>query len=141
MDVLSLCPLPAAPLIWQPAPSRWALTIVCKATYRLEPGIAALAAEQEPILPRETHYEDDPDRSVLAPADLVPMKPRADVVLVGNAYARNGQPVRSLTVRMNVGKIDKSIEVMCARLRTRDGELREGKRWTKMPLYWERAAG
>jgi hypothetical protein len=141
MDVLSLCPLPAAPLLWQLTPSRWVVTVVCKATYRLEPGVVALAAEQEPIHDEENHWEDDPAKSLFAPADLVPFKQRADVVLVGSAFARGGQPVRSLIVRLNVGKIEKAVEVLCPRLRTRDGELREGKRWTRMPLIYERAAG
>ncbi len=141
MDLLSLCPYPAAPLVWQLTPSRWVLTIVCKATYALVPGVVSAASEQEPIHDEDAHWDDDPGRSLFAPADLVPFKTRADVMLVGCAYARNGQPARSLTVRLNVGKIDKSIEVLCPRVRTRDGELREGKRWTKMPLLYERAAG
>lgn len=141
MDLLSLCPYPAAPLVWQLTPSRWVLTVVCKATYTLTPGVVGPTAEQEPIQDEDAHWDDDPGRSLFAPADLVPFKPRADVMLVGCAYARNGQPARSLVVRLNVGKIDKSIEVLCPRVRTRDGELREGKRWTKMPLLYERAAG
>lgn len=141
MDVLSLCPLPAAHLLWQRAPARWALTVICKATFLLEPGTSALAPEQEPLNDQENHWDDDPQRSLFAPSDLVPWKPRADIVLVGSAFARSGLPVRSLVVRMSVGEVDKSIEVLCPRLRTRDGELREGKRWTKMPLLYERAAG
>ena len=141
MDVLSLCPLPAARLIWQPAPSRWAVTVVSKATYRLEPGILALAEEQEPIHAHERRWEDDEKRSLYAPADLVPVKPRVDVVLVGNAYSRNAQPVRSLVARLHVGRVDKSIEVRSSLVRTPAGEAREGKAWTKMPLHYERAAG
>jgi hypothetical protein len=141
MELVSLCPLPVAHLLWQPAPSRHALTIVCKATYALEPGTAALAPEQEPLNEQENHWDDDPARSLYAPSDLVPWKPRAEVLLVGSAHAPRGQPVRSLVVRLTIGPVDKSVEVVCPRVRTRDGELREGKRWTKMPLLWERAAG
>jgi hypothetical protein len=141
MDVVSLCPLPAAALVWQPAPSRWAVTVVCKATFELAPGTASLAPGQEPINEQENHWDDDPNRSLYAPSDLVPHKPRADVILVGSAHAHNAQPVRSLVVRMILGTVDKSIEVYCPRLRTREGEIREGKRWTKMPLLYERAAG
>ena len=141
MELVSHCLLPAAQLFWQAAPSRWALTLVCKATFRLEPGTAPLAAEQERILSHEAHRDDDPDRSLIAPSDLVPFKSLVDVVLVGNAYSRDAQPVQSLVVRMNVGKVDKSIEVLASRTRSRDGEVREGRRWTKMALLYERAAG
>ena len=141
MDLESHCPLPAAQLIWRRAPSRWALTLVCKATFRLEPGVAPLAGEQEKIHHRESHWEDDPARSLLSPSDVVPFKPHAEVVLVGNAYAREGQPVSSLVVRLGVGKVDKSIEVLASRSVGRDGLVRPGKRWTKMALVYERAAG
>ncbi len=141
MDVVSLSTLPAAAFVWQPAPDRWAITVVCKATFTLEPGSAALAADQEPIRDKETHWDDDPKKSLFSPCDLVPFKRRADVVLVGSAYARNDVPVRSAVARIVVGDVDKSIEVFGPRVRTRDGELREGKRWTKMPLLYERAAG
>lgn len=141
MDVLSLCPLPAAPLVWELLPSRWVLTVVCKATFRLEPGVLSLADEQEPIETQERHWDDDPARSLYTPSDMVPFKPRAEVLLVGSAFAKSGQPVRSLVARLSVGKVDKSIEVVSPRVRTREGEIREGKRWTKMPLAYERAAG
>lgn len=141
MDVLSLCPLPVAPLIWEIQPSRWVLTVVCKATFRLEPGVLSLADDQEPIFEQDHHWDEDAARSLYAPSDLVPFKPRADVLLVGTACAKNGQPVRSLIVRLAVGKVDKSIEVVSPRLRTREGEIREGKRWMKMPITYERAAG
>lgn len=141
MDVVSLCPLPVQKLAFSPAPGRHAFVVVAKATFALEPGVSPLAKDQEPLRERESHWEDDPKRSLYAPADLVPAKPRAEVMLVGSAYAPQQQPVRSLVVRLRVGSVDKSIEVFCPRVCTRDGEVREGKRWTKMPLLYERAAG
>ncbi|MBK8253127.1 MAG: DUF2169 domain-containing protein [Polyangiaceae bacterium] len=140
MDVLSLCPLPAAPLVWELLPGRWVLTVVCKATYRIEPGLSPLAQEHEPLWDTDKYWDDDASRSIRVPSDLIPFKPRADVVLVGSAFAKGSSSVRSLVARVAVGSVDKSIEVMCARVRTRDGELREGKRWTKMPISYERAA-
>ncbi|HZF48971.1 MAG TPA: DUF2169 domain-containing protein [Polyangiaceae bacterium] len=141
MKILSLSPMPAASIPWQPAPSLHALTVVCKATFALLPGVCVLATEQEDIHEREIHFDDDKTRSLYAPNDLVPTKPRADVLLVGNAYAPRGEPVHSLVVRLLVGTLDKSIEVLCPRIFTRDGALRDGARWTKMPLRYERASG
>ncbi|MBK9259442.1 MAG: DUF2169 domain-containing protein [Polyangiaceae bacterium] len=63
------------------------------------------------------------------PNDVVPYKPRADVLLVGHAYAPDKQPVRSLVTRFVVGAMDKSIEVWCDRaFRVLDGQMLEGKR-------------
>ncbi|MDI1430148.1 DUF2169 family type VI secretion system accessory protein [Polyangium sorediatum] len=144
MDVLSLCPLRARGFIWQSHAGTHAQTIVVKATFVLVPGVSLLAPEedQEPPNDDDAHWDDDPARSVVAPSDRVPYKPRADVMLVGHAYAPGEQPVRSLVARLLVGELDKSLEVWCDRgFRLQDGQLREGPRFTKMPLRWERAAG
>ena len=47
MDVISVSPMRAASMAWQPALGTWLLTVVCKATYRLLPVTSELASEQE----------------------------------------------------------------------------------------------
>jgi hypothetical protein len=141
MDVVSLGPLRVAPLFWQTATGGWALTTICRATYALEPVESTLAQEQEEPSEYDNHWDDDDARSIYAPSDLVPFKKRADVLLVGHAFAPQMQPVRSLVARLVVGDVDKSIEVCHDRTWTQDGQLREGARFLKMPLRYERAAG
>lgn len=141
MDVVSASPLRVSGVVWQPRPGTWALTAVCRATYRLEPGVSPLADVQEPPLEEDNYWDDDLDKSLYAASDLAPFKRRADVVLVGHAFAPEGQPVRSLVARLQVGQIDKLVEVWCDRVIAQDGRLVEGRRFTKMPLRWERAAG
>lgn len=142
MDIVTLCPFVASKVVWQAHTGAFALTVIVKATFVLRPGIAALAPEQDPIIERERFHDEDPRRSVRIPSDVVPYKPRADVLLVGSAYAPDKQPVRSLVTRFVVGEMDKSIEVWCDRaFRVLDGQVLEGKRFTRMPLVWERASG
>ncbi|MFS8067145.1 MAG: DUF2169 domain-containing protein [Byssovorax sp.] len=141
MDVISLSPLRVGSTVWQSSPGRFALTVVCKATYTLAPEVSPLADEQEAINEQDNHWDDDPRRSVEAPGDLAPFKPRGDVLLVGYAYAPRKEPVLSLQARLLVGEVDKTIEVFCQRLWTKEGTLRDGARWTRMPLRYERAAG
>jgi hypothetical protein len=141
MDVLSLGALRTASLVWQPRRGSWALTAVCKATYVLTPVESPLAAEQEYPNEDDNHWNDDPARSLYSPGDLVPFKPRADVMLVGHAFAPRGEPVRSLVARMIIGDVNKAIEVYGERSWTMDGILREGQRFVKMPLRYERASG
>ncbi len=141
MEVVPQSPLPVASQLWQSRPGSWVLTFVAKATFDLQPGKAQLAADQEPIHEQDCHWDDDPARSVYAPNDLAPMKSRADVLLVGSAYAPKGQSVRSLFARLIVGELDKSIEVHLDRTFGPDGSLLEGSRFTRMPLAYERAAG
>ncbi|MBI4954995.1 MAG: DUF2169 domain-containing protein, partial [Myxococcales bacterium] len=141
MQILSLCPLPVAHLYWRPRPGAVALTVVCKATYDLLPGEARLAQQQDYPNDDDHHWNDDPKASLYSPSDLAPFKPRADVLLVGSAFAPKDKPARSLMTRMVVGTVDKSIEVTRDRHWTQAGELVEGKRFVQMPLRWERAAG
>lgn len=142
MDLVSLCPLHAWGFVWQSQDGRHAQTVVVKATFTLAPGKVTLAEEQDVANEEDGYWNDDPTRSVVAPSDKAPYKLRADVVLVGHAYAPNKQPTRSLMARLIVGDLDKAIEVFCDRaFRIHDGQLLEGPRFTKMRLSWERAAG
>ncbi len=142
MDLVSHCPFVASTVVWQANSGAFALTVIVKATFVLQPGTAQLAPEQDPIFTHDRFHDDDPRRSVRFPSDVVPYKPCADVLLVGHAYAPDEQPVRTLTTRFVVGEVDKSIEVFCDRVfRVIDGQLLEGKRFTQLPLVWERASG
>ncbi|MDI1446202.1 DUF2169 domain-containing protein [Polyangium sp. 6x1] len=141
MEVVSLSPLPVASMIWQSGPGAWTLTFVAKATCQIQPGKSPLASAQEPVHEEDCHWDDDDARSLFAASDLVPLKPRVDVTLVGSAFAPQGQPVRSLFARLIIGDLDKSIEVHQDRTFTADGALVEGPRFSRMSLAYERAAG
>jgi hypothetical protein len=83
--VASLCPLPVGVLRWRGPTPR--LTVIVKATYAItRDGAAELLAEQAPL----SLDVPDPHGSPTAlwyPSDFVPRKARADVVLVGGAFA------------------------------------------------------
>jgi hypothetical protein len=141
LDLHTSEPFRAGSIAWQEHPGQWTLTVVCKATYALAAEKCPLAREQEDIAESDNHWDDDPQRSLYAPSDLAPYKLRPEVMLVGSAFARRGQQVRSLFVRMIVAGIDKSIEVFAPRNWLSDGTLQEGARWSHMQLRYERAAG
>jgi hypothetical protein len=139
-----VCPPPfrAACLRWQARPGAFAVTVVCKATFRLQPGTATLLDSGEPVLAADEPWSGDAaGRSLRAPSDLVPFKPRADVLLVGSAFSPRKEPARSLIARLIVGEVDKSITVVTDRFFHLDGSFHEGGRFVQMPLRWERAAG
>jgi len=141
MLILSSGSLRTGSTVWQTRSGSFVLTVVCKTTYWLAPGEAVIAAEQEAVNEADDHWDDDPNRSVRAPSDLMPTKLRPEVTLVGYAYAANEQPVRSLVARMIIGDVDKSIEIHADRTFLPDGTLHEGPRFTRMRLTWERAGG
>ena len=141
MKVISVGPFLTGSVVWRSAPDVWVLTVVAKATFTLKPGKLSLAAEQQNVFTRECYWGADEARSVHAPSDLVPFKRRVDVVLVGHAFAPRGVPAQSLVVRLNVGEVDKAIEVHADRVLTHEGQIREGTRWASMPLLYERTVG
>lgn len=140
MDIVSECQLRVGSMVWRSGAAHW-LTVVCKATFSLALIESPLARVQEPINEDDDYWDDDETRSLRAPSDLVPYKARADVLLVGSAFAPNRTPVRSVISRLSVGEVDKCIEVFCDRTIRADGGLVEGARFARMPLLYERAAG
>lgn len=117
------------------------LTIVCKATYVLTPGESPLASAQDEPNEADGYWNDEETRSLNFASDLAPFKRRADVLVVGHAFAPERRPIGSLVARVVVGEVDKAIAVFGDRTWTASGETREPARFVKMPLRWERTAG
>jgi hypothetical protein len=137
MKAVSLCPFPVLPLLWQRRDGRLALTVVVKATLRMVHGQEALVAgAQEPIGGDRT-WPDDPRGGLLAPTDWVPEKPRADLMLVGHAYAPQGTAVEKLVARLELDGFSKALRITGDRLWVEaEGSLAPGRpaRFTEMPL-------
>src|SRR5580693_4183189 len=100
MQVVGGAPLEVGSIVWQEDRGALWLTLICKATFRVLPGQMEIAADREPVRAEDAHVLDDPGKSLHAPGDLAPRKARADVALVGSAYAPRGAPVRSLVARL-----------------------------------------
>lgn len=141
MDLVSSRPFCVGSILWQPRPGAFMLTVVCKVTYVLLSGQSRLAHDQDPLNENDDYWNDDERRSLHAASDLVPFKRHADVFLVGHAYAPRRQPVSTLTARLIVRELDKTIEIHADRVWTQHGELRQGSPFVKMPLRYERAGG
>jgi hypothetical protein len=138
--IISLSPLRSAVFGWRAAQARM-LTLVCKATYALRPGESPLADEQEDPNERDDHWDDDPEKSLHAPSDFVPSKPRAELMVVGSAFAPGGVARSRVAVRVIVGDVDKALAVIGDRALLPDGSVSEPAAFTKMALRYERAAG
>ena len=141
MEILSRCPLTARSFLWQPRAGAWVLTVVVKATFTLLPGESPLDALQDEAIEEDSHWDDDPKRSLHLASDMVPRKKRAEVLVVGHAHAGGGGKVASLTARVSVGEVDKAIQVIGDCHFGPDGVLSASAKFARMPLRWERAAG
>lgn len=133
----------SASIVWQPFAGVYICALIVKATFRLRSGQCELASlgEQEEIAAADHYWDDDSNRSLYIPCEIVPFKAHTDVLLVGYAYAPPKKPARSLIARLRIGPIDKSIEIVGESYWTLHGELREGIPFQRMPLRYERAAG
>jgi hypothetical protein len=143
LEIYALCPFRVGTLLWEAQPGQLSLTVTVKATFRLVPGGEATVAPEQDDLGDDRHWDDDARASLFQPGDLVPLKRRVDVVLVGHAYAPGGTPTRSMVARLRFGDIDKSIQVTGDRLWTQGaGGLVAGAPipFVRMPLQYERAA-
>jgi hypothetical protein len=141
MEVASTGPLPVGSIVWQAWSGAFVLSVVCKATFRLRSVESPLAEAQDPIVPTDRYWHDDPREALRAPTDLVPFKRRAEVILVGHAYAPHG-PARSVLTRLCVAGADKLVDVFSERVFTMEGQLREASPpFVKSPLVWRYAAG
>ncbi len=142
MDAISQGRFRVGQVAWRKSVGDCFLTIACKLTYHLAPSVSPVAGpeEQEPIYEEDAYWNDDAKRSLSAAGDLAPFKPNADILVIGHAFAPEGEPTRVLLARLCVGEIDKSLDVWCERGFALDGSLFEGARFSKMPLTWERAA-
>jgi uncharacterized protein YjbI with pentapeptide repeats len=125
-------------------PPQLAATFIVKGTYKLRPGQPATreGVELEPFA-GDVHHDEDDAKSLKYASDFAPMKPRADLLLVGSAHAPGGVPVRSVNVRFGLGEFSKSIEVLGNRTwessfssKTSPAEL-----FAALPLVYENAAG
>ncbi|MGH6913441.1 MAG: DUF2169 family type VI secretion system accessory protein, partial [Geminicoccales bacterium] len=106
-DVYNPTPLVAEVLPLLP-PSRDKLTLIVKGTFDVRrDGRTRLAKAQLPLGGDE--HEGDATTPVRYESDLVPFKPRADLLCVGQACAPGGQPVTALSVRF--GLVDRPKEI------------------------------
>lgn len=112
-ELLNRTPLQAQLLPWEDHAGQAQLSVILKATFSLgSDGKIGLADEQQPLLTSDELYEDDPGNIIRLESDLVPFKPRADVILVGWARAPQGQNVTRLQASLKVGALQHHIDVI-----------------------------
>ncbi len=106
---------PPGTSLWQAQDGAWTLTACVRGTFSLVHGREAVLADaQEPVVGDRYHASGGGPRgaSLYAASELVPYKPRADVVLVGSAFAPEQTPVEALIARVAVEELDKSVGVI-----------------------------
>jgi len=147
MEIVNNTPFEVEALPFKTAEGTHVLTVIIKGTFSTKPKEKAeIAEEQMPIFYGDEFHDNENGGSVKFEADTVPFKPRADIAVVGKAYAPGGRAVRTLDVALQIGKIRKVIRVfgdrkwqcMCKYLPI---AMTKPEPFTEMDLVYERAFG
>ncbi len=98
---------------WEDLEGTPRMTVIIKCTCAMPiDDLAPIADKQLPIFTADEPGGDDPSGSLRFESDMVPFKPKADVVLVGKAhFPRNKPPDTPLDVKLRVGSLEKKIRV------------------------------
>lgn len=143
VQLVSLCPFHAGVVLWEPSPEQRRLSVLVKGTFAFVRGAAATIAPTQVPLNADWRFYEHELASLYAPADRVPFKPRADIMLVGRARAPGGVPSASLLVRMSVGTLSKSLWLTSEQRWTQGASglvLGAPAPFLEMPIQYERAA-
>lgn len=107
------------------------LTVIVKGTFLFASGHTEPADDQIPIRYGD-EFEDEARGAVVRyESDLVPFKPRADIVLRATAYAPGGKPAPAVPVALRVGALEKRLAVFGERYWNHAGVL--SRRYTMTP--------
>ncbi len=119
--------------------------VVLRATFTLGPdGRLRFARDQRPLVMADEHHGEPGASSPRRESDLCPLKPRADVVVTGHAWAPGGVASPSWLTSLRVGAMHKVARVTGARGWRRDGggwHLEDPTPTVKVPLRYELAHG
>ena len=150
VPIVNPTPLLAVTVPWQVRPPKDSITVVVKGTFDLVAnGAAVLRAEGEfPI--GDIHLDDDPEKSLAYGSDLAIFKTKADVTLVGTAYAppSAGGSTPAMQVEFRFGSGSEGFVRRAAVLGDRHWQKAllaiaptAPQSFETMPLTWEHAFG
>ncbi len=128
MKIDNPTPLEAFALPLMGRGERPTLTVIVKATFSFAGKKLELAEEQIPIALSDQLYDKKEGGGIRYENDLIPYKPKTDVVLSGKAYAPEGKPAKAVDVLLKVGPVKKHLRVFGRRLWNYAGVL--SKRYT-----------
>lgn len=147
MNILNHTPFQVQAMPFEGPGHSTVLAVIVKGTFDFcqeEP--APISAQQIPIAYGDELYDDKEGGSVKFESDIVPHKPKTDIVLVGRAYSPKGKLVQILDVLLRVGKTKKMLRVIGDRTWRHSGSLLSDypsapQPFSVMELVYERAFG
>src|SRR5437667_4703251 len=114
MELINATEMPAAYTMGMKPDGRELLVVVVKGTFTIpqsgeEP---SLAGGQAPLVMADEFTGEPGFSAPKYESDFAPVKPRCDVLLLGSAYAPDGEPVKRVDVGLRVGTMAKQFQVV-----------------------------
>ncbi len=126
-------------------PGKLSMSLTIKGSYKLNPNMVATAFPDEACtVSGDVHLEENSSNSIKYSSDLVPYKPRADLLLHATAHSPNGVPSAEIKVGFGVGDRLKQLAIVGDRqwLRGATGWYNSDPLpFSEMQLCYERALG
>lgn len=119
------------------------LSLIAKRTYTVAPGGTLVPSEAQLPLSREPTPSRADSNLLTADIDVLPLKPRTDVIVHGHAHG-DGK-VRGLEIRLRVGRFEKKVMVVgprrCTLSATGGIVVSQAEPFEKIPLSFTHAYG
>ena len=123
---------------FQLRPPQDARIVVVKATFSLVADDVAILAPKQALPSGDVHHDDEESASLRYASDFVPFKPKADVLLTGNAYPGTQPGIGVVSLRF--GALERRVAVFGDRQWQSFGSSAPSA-FTQIPLRFERALG
>lgn len=115
------------------------LYTMVRATFQIGDGWSLVNPQLE--VQQEDVYVGEPAQSsIIVPSDIHPGKPETDVLMIGSAYAPDGQAVKSMCISMQLAELRKDLVVTGDRV-WQNGEPSDPEPFSSMPVVYERGFG
>lgn len=111
MDIDNTTPFIVATLPHPLPDGRYALVVIVKATYRIEPNRVVFAEEQLPVLFADEIQETPTGVWTRFESDTALIKLRSDIAVVGTVRSPQARPVTQLDALVQVGTWSKTLQV------------------------------
>lgn len=123
-------------------------SVLLKRTYDIQnSGVLVRSGQTLPLRKIDEYYDDGaPDWATIKfEAELVPFKPYTDVIVIGKAYADQGNPIQQMDVSVSVGRRSKTIRVVgdrkCRYNSGQNPSFTDPVPFQEMEIRYERAFG
>lgn len=144
MKIVSDSDLPALGwMVWRERPGAWIGTFLVKTCWKLAPS-QDRPEQIQAQLSGDVGDPACPEPGSRAPSDIVPFKPRADVMISGTCHRPGGKPGLDCRVTARIGSFSKTLRVVGDRIWTRSLVgvcMSDPQPFVSMPLGWERSFG